>query len=153
MNEKHSGSELDGLIADWRRASGAAESLSSPARRRIFTAARGEGKRPAALASLFLPVSRLIVSAGLPAAALTLLFGVAVLPVPEGVKSDAPPSLHARKQGDEVVFVIANGGQQHRIYRSTSLAELGSGEPFATADAAFRDRIDANPGLTFYRID
>jgi hypothetical protein len=153
MKEKLSKSKLDGLLADWRNAPDSGETFSDRARERIFSAVRDERTEPAPFATLFVPVRKVLLTAGLPAAALTVLLAVAVLPTPTELDVESVPSLHVRKQGDEVVFVIANGGKPHSVYRSESLETLGTGEPFATADAAFRDRMDGKPGVTYYRID
>jgi hypothetical protein len=50
------------------------------------------------------------------------------------------------------VFLIANGGQEHRIYRTDNPRVL-PGESYETAQGAFRDRLDAGGAVVFYRID
>ena len=150
---------LNEAVADWRRAvAPARESLDDATRARILDAVSrrpAAQPRPAPLASLFVPMRRLALAGTVPALALTMLLAWVLLPgtatVPN-VDTDGP-TLQASKVGGEVVFVIANGGKLHRVYRSSSPEADGDARLFATTDARFQDRLEGDERLVFYRID
>ncbi len=61
------------------------------------------------------------------------------------------PRVEVLKDGEEVVFVIANGRRSHQVSRSTR-PDRG-GEVFRTTTGEFRDRLDSEAKLVFYRVD
>jgi hypothetical protein len=63
------------------------------------------------------------------------------------------PVLQAVRQGDEVVFVIANGGGHHTVRKSNDPRHLTDSETLVVSDGAFRDNLDSGNNLVFYRID
>ena len=67
---------------------------------------------------------------------------------PDGIA----PRLLASKQGDEVVFVIANGERTHSVSRLSRPVER-QGEAMVVNDGTFRDRLSSDAQLVFYRID
>jgi hypothetical protein len=115
------------------------------------------GREPAflwPLASLFLPARRLALAGTLPALLLALALGWLLVPLGHRELAGGPVRLDAIKRGDEVVFLIANGGSTHRIYRGENPQGLRQGhEAYATTDRAFRDRLDRGGSVVFYRID
>ena len=146
--------ELDRAIRDWR-GQGSEEQLAAPTRARILEAVTeraAHGGSTAPLIPLFLPVRRLALAAGLPALVLALALGYGAR-IAENPGEFGEPRLIATKQAGEVVFIIANGGRPHRVYRSTDPARLGTEAAFTATDGSFRDRLDSGPDLVFYRID
>jgi len=149
MSEKNL---LEEAIREWRCEQRPEERLSGTARQRILATAReaGEQRRPS-FASLFLP-SRLAWTAVVPVLALTLALGLQFVSRPE--VQEAGTHVAVMKDGDDVVFVIANGRRLHRVYRTEGQAGPSpQGEPFAVTDGIFRDRLDSDANLVFYRID
>jgi hypothetical protein len=63
------------------------------------------------------------------------------------------PRLEAVRQGDEVIFKIANGDRSHTVRKSNSASDLQDSESVVVTDGAFRDRLDSGGDLVFYRID
>ena len=69
--------------------------------------------------------------------------------VPDGTSA----SLVASKQGDRVVFTIANGGRPHQVYRSTAPDGLARDRSLSVQDGVFVDPFRHDEHLVFYRID
>jgi hypothetical protein len=146
---------LDRALADWRAARKAPERLSGPARERILEAAGRDRTRRIALelpSPLFLPARRFALAAVLPLLVLSLAVGYLLLPGRSGLDGSAPRLL-ASRQGDEVVFVIANGDRPHRVVKVTDPRETGAGQAVDVEQGVFRDRLDSEASLVFYRID
>ena len=117
---KQNGGALDGALDDWRAAEKRPETLSGPARERILEAAgRGETRRVRfeLPSPLFLPARRFALAAVLPLLVLSLAVGYFLLPAGSG-SDETVPQLLASRQGDEVVFVIANGDRPHRVLKA-----------------------------------
>ena len=147
---------LDAEIRDWVDAERMAPDarLSAQTRSRILGQARRSPVRRARLTALFAPTGRLALAAGLPALVLSISLGMLLIPgAPRKASSDPGITIEATKQGDEVVFLIANGNRTHRVYRSSSPTGQSSGSAYATARGSFRDRLDSGGELLFYRID
>ena len=157
-NEASRPDELDRLVRSWReRENEENEVLSASARVRILGAVRGSSPRAGAPlgAALFLPTSRWAWAAVAPAVALTLALTWLVAPsgpIPADPLSATPPVSAAKVDGD-VVFVIANGGKPHNVYRSTNPGAFDRAPAAVTRDGSFRDRLHGGPDLVFYRID
>lgn len=146
---------LDQALADWRRSERGSERLSAPARERILEAAgRGGGQRVRfeSAVPLFLPARRFALATVLPLLILSVAAGYLLLPAGPAEKAGAPRLL-ASRQGEEVVFVIANGDRPHTVSRVTDPRGLEAGEPVAVEQGVFRDRADSGEDLVFYRID
>jgi hypothetical protein len=68
----------------------------------------------------------------------------------------SPPAatqIEATKLGAEVVFVIHNGGQTHSLREANDPLRFGQDMPVRTVEGRFRDRLDPNQGIVYYRID
>jgi len=124
--------------------------LSGTARTRIAARlAHGDGPAETG-SSLFVPLRRVAVAALAPALALAVALGA--LTIGRHPATAGPARVQAIKQGDDVVFVIANGQRNHRIYRSDAPAG-GQWEALGTTRQEFRDRLRGESNLVFYRID
>jgi hypothetical protein len=140
---------LDRAVAAWREQSqrdSAGEALSAGARRRIAEAAWTEGRefRP-----LFVPSRWIRWATAVPAVAVT----VATL----GVLVDRPGHqaqfVGAEKNGDEVVFEIADGRGPHTVVKSTDPARFNPAASATTQDGQYSDRVNTGPVLVFYKLD
>jgi hypothetical protein len=147
---------LERELEAWREAERRAPAarLSERVRERVLRGATNGGPAEIPFASLFLPTRRFAVAAALPLLVLTVAMGYLLMPggtlEPAG---EEPVRLSVSKQGDEVVFLIADGQRPHRVYRSTSPDVVDRDQVYTTAKEAFRDRLDAGGELVFYRID
>lgn len=152
---KQNGAALDQALADWRAAEKRPEALSGPARERILEAAGQEGTRRVRFelpSPLFLPARSFALAALLPLLVLSLAVGSFLLPTGSGTDG-AAPRLLASRQGDEVVFVIANGDRPHQVLKAADPRGLEGAEPVEVEAGTFRDRLDSGTDLVFYRID
>ena len=136
-------------VVAWREAA-PVERLSEGARGRILHAAVQPAPVRSSWIPLFPPVRRLALAAAVPALLLAVLVSYGTL-IGTGTDGIAPRLL-ASKQGDEVVFVIANGDQTHRVSRLARPVER-QGEAMVVDDGTFRDRLSTDTRLVFYRID
>jgi hypothetical protein len=158
MRNKRQMPDLERALEEWRLQRQAEQKLSQPARARIFREGMRPGvnkKRIEAAVPLFFPASRLALATVLPLLVISIMTAYLLmpgLPIDSAANGDAP-ILQAVRQGDEVVFTIANGGGQHLIRKSNSAKELSDGETFVVSDGAFRERLDTGDDLVFYRID
>jgi hypothetical protein len=141
-------------VAAWRTAAGT-EALSEESRARVLDAAyqqnRGAGA-PSPLVPLFVPRHRWVWAGALPALGLTLALAIVSLPRstdprPAGTRVDA------FKVSGEVVFLISNGGVEHRVSKRTTPGLAPAENPIPTRDGAFRDSLESGESLVFYRID
>lgn len=153
--------ELERSIEALRRTGIPAARLSAGARARILREVRQSRRDStvrAPLGSLFVPTARFAFSAALPLAALSIAL-VVVLTYPSGVarvpveSRAAATQIEATKLGAEVVFVIHNGGQTHSLREASDPLRFGQDLPVRTVEGRFRDRLDQNQGIVYYRID
>lgn len=149
--------ELDGAIRAWRaleKADGGGERLSNATRARILgQAGDADESRPTPFASLFVPTRRLALAGVVPLLVLSLAMGYLLIdPVASIGGGDPAVRLEVSKQGEDVVFLIANGERPHRVYRSTRPNAVPD-ELYVTAQRAFRDRLDSRGDVVYYRID
>ena len=149
---------LDRAIRAWREAEPTRSELSDATRRRVIdevgSARRQIGVRPQAL--LFVPARRLALAAALPVVALSVLIASWLWGPTGRLAPGAPtdvPRIEASKQAGDVVFVIANGGRPHRVSKSLRPNGLGAAEVITVTEGQFRDRLEADARLVFYRID
>jgi hypothetical protein len=145
-------SELDRSVAAWRAVE-RSEQLSPEARARILdSAARTSVPAPALrpLVTLFFPTWRWAWAGVAPVALLTV--ALAVLAIPHRVGS-ATVRVEARKVSGEVEFLIANGGTPHRVSKRSIPYRAGDGKAIATRNGSFRDALDSDEPIVFYRID
>jgi hypothetical protein len=154
---KDRASDLDRAITAWRTSSEELPSISEFGRRRILNTVsnlRAQGRVPEASTPLFQPTRSLVLGTALPVVAMTVVLGL-LLAQSGWIGTELPAQttrIEALKQGGEVVFVITNGDQAHRISKSSRPDGNAEGEVF-TAQGEFRDRLDAGADLVFYRID
>jgi hypothetical protein len=149
---------IDQALAEWRAAEVVPERLSGPVRERILDEIKGGGERRmryTAPASLFFPLRRFALASAVPALVLALAAGYFLTPGPQGdpALQATTTDLQVLRQGDEVVFVIANGKTTHMVYKSTEIRGLRTVEPVEVTNGVYRDRIDTETNLVFYRID
>ena len=145
-------SRLDDLVDGWRRELRDDQRLSPGTRAGILAAVRDERLAQRRPNSLFLPFRRLAIAAVAPALLLTLALGYLLLPRGAGDPGPVGLELRVTKQGEEVVFFIANGGQTHQIYKTSELRDP-QWEPYTKTEGTFRDRLETEADLVFYRID
>jgi hypothetical protein len=154
---KEPAGDLDRAIALWRASSDDRPSVSDLGRRRILKSIsnlQAQGRVPEASTPLFPPTRSWVLATALPVVAMTVVLGL-LLVQSEWVRTELPARttrIEVLKQGGEVVFVITNGQQAHRISKSSNPEGNAEGEVF-TAQGEFRDRLDAGADLVFYRID
>lgn len=125
------------------------EALSESSRATIFDAARRSFGVFESLA-FFFPRSRTIVLAvSFPLVlTLTLLFSL-----PHSVTPGRHPvKITASKDDGNVVFTVANGRSEHRVFKSTDPARFGAKE-VPVVRGRFSDRSDNGLELVFYRVD
>jgi hypothetical protein len=151
MRKERPTPDLDSALQEWRQARPATASLSQPTRSRILR------QRPAHIepaVPLFFPARRLALATAIPLLVLSLMAGYLLMPggALETAANGDGPVLQAVRQGDEVVFVIANGGGSHLVRKSNDPSILADSETFVVSDGAFRDSIDSGSNLVFYRI-
>jgi len=152
MSKERPTPDLDSALQEWRQSRPATASLSQPARARIL---RHRPTRIERAVPLFFPARRLALATALPLLVLSLMAGYLLMPggALETATNGNGAVLHAVRQGDEVVFVIANGGGSHLVRKSNDPSMLADSESFVVSDGAFRDSLDSGTNLVFYRID
>jgi len=142
---------LEQAIAAAREGSRNLPGLSEGARCRIAAALAVPRRAPRAWVAPFIPLPRLALTAALPAAAAALLVAFGARgPEPAG---DQVARVAAIKDGKHVRFVVAEGTGAQRVYRSTA---PGGGEGSRLLDVregAFRDRLDDQATIVFYRVE
>ena len=152
---KQEGEALERALADWRAARKSPERLSGPARERILDAVGREESRRVRFelpSPLFLPARSFALAAVLPLVVLSLGLGYFLLPGAPALE-DPAPRLLASRHGDEVVFVIANGDRRHSVVKGADPRILEDGVAVDVEQGVFRDRLDSDTDLVFYRID
>ena len=141
---------LESSIEQWRAQIGPEERLSQGCRTRILRSVDQEAvRRP--LAPLFVTSRQWAVAAVTPVLVLTLALGYLGLSGSDPAPGNA--TVNVTKQGDHVVFLIANGSRDHRVYKSTHSDGQASWKAYTTTTGSFRDRLDSDVDLVFYRID
>jgi hypothetical protein len=150
--------DLDAALREWRSGRRERSELSPAARARIlrYSALSRELRiRPERAVPLFFPARRLALATALPVLVLSLMVGYLLIPggAMQTAESGGGPVLQAVRQGDEVIFTIADGGGSHMVRKSRTPNALEDCETFVVSDGAFRDRLDSGGGLVFYRID
>jgi hypothetical protein len=108
-------------------------------------------------ADLFLPTRRWALLAAVPVVLLTVVLG------PLAVRTDVGPSgavgsehdatLRLAKVDGVAVLLIADGQGPHRVYKSSDVRRMTSGEVITVTDGAYRDRLEDGPSLVFYQVD
>ena len=144
---------LDEAISAWKRgnsAAGPGERLSPSARSRILAdLGRETAQRP--LAALFVPRSRLALAGLLPillAGALFLVQNGAWGPSKDG------SGIQVSKDGDQVIFTIANGKAYHDVTRSLVPDHFDASRAVQVAQGGrFVDSLESDARLIFYKID
>lgn len=129
------------------RAEQASEVLSEPARARIFDGMRRPLGKFEALAFLF-PQARVAAAVAFPLV-LTLAL---LLSLPGSIAPGRQPKIVAYKDSGNVVFTVANGHKDHRVFKSTDPTRFGVKE-VPGVGGRFSDRADNGIDLVFYRVD
>jgi len=127
------------------------ERLSETCRGKILEAALHPSGENRPIASLFLPTRKVLFAGGLPLAlscALVLVFLHLRTP-----SISQALNVQATKQGDHVVFTIANGNRGHVVYKSNIPAHFERGSGIRIEDGTFSDLAAGGPDVVFYRID
>jgi len=147
--------EVTKALELWRSAGAPAERLSGPTRDRILRESLRAQVAEPVLGRLFLPARQWLVGATVPVALAMVLglgFWFRAAGPTTGPLGPSVASVEVQRQGDEVVFIIDNGGTPHRVTRSTDPRGLDA-EPVPGRGQVFRDRIDAGSSIMYYRID
>ena len=139
---------LDSVIAVWKAAP-RPERLSDETRRSILreTLENLDGQP---VATGLRSAAWRILAGALPVAAIGLL---AVMLVDRGVEPTHPLRVRATKAGGEVIFSIANGNRDHSVYKSSVPNRFGASAQLQVRGGSFRDTVDDDSGLVFYRIE
>jgi hypothetical protein len=146
-------SRLERMVHAGRSA--AEEGLSEEARTRVLSVALRDTGTDEPLPALFTPTRRLVVAGALPVLlAVALLVGI----VPESRQPQlAGPTgsatIQVSKQGDEVLFNIANGHRAHRVARSTDPNRFEASDEVSVTNGAYSEHLSDTADLVFYRID
>jgi hypothetical protein len=133
--------------------------LSAAAREAVLDAAihGQDDRRFESLPALFTPTRKLAAAWALPLAlAGTLFLGLPRTSGPGGGREGASPvptTVHVSKDGDRVLFTIANGDRNHRVYRSTTPDRFDPGVAMRVTGGEFVDRLDDRHAVVFYRIE
>ena len=150
------GDALAAALEDWRGAERTDPALSSPARSRIMMVVNDleKARLPrASLASLFVPAWKLALGGAAPLLLVAILLGPQLVSVQPPATESGVTRVEASKVSGEVVFTIANGSSVHRVAKSNDLSKIESVEVTVVTQGAFRDRLESDANLVFYRID
>jgi hypothetical protein len=152
MRNRRETPDLDSALQEWRQNRPPEEKLSESARARIL---RQRQARIEPTTPLFFPARRLAMAAALPLLLLSVMAVYLLIPgaALETAQNGDGPVLQAVRQGNEVVFIIANGGGSHLVRKSNTPNALADSETFVVSGGAFRDSLDSGSDLVFYRID
>ena len=123
------------------------ETLSGETRARILAQALSPARAERRLTPLFVPFGRLVAAGSIPLA-LAGLLGVTLLTH----ESERPFTVAAAKDGDHVVFTIANGGRSHRVTKSDAPDRFESRDAVRVR-GRFADTMEDDGSLVFYRIE
>jgi hypothetical protein len=148
---KEDRSKLDAALDSWRRTEQAPERLSSSGRTELFNKVSAPGSAVFGTATLFPPIRRWALAAGIP---LVLTIGLAWVGARVGEPTPSGVRIEAAKQGEEVVFTIADGRRVHQVRKSESPTEFDQAATVRIRNGgSFRDGADTGGDLVFYRID
>jgi len=157
LRSTHAGkAELDGAIEAWRVGNRPREVLSEAGRSRLLDLALQEGSSRGSLAPLvplFFPLRRWAWAGALPAVLLTVAFGILIFPMAPGDHATVVTRVDAIKLPGEVVFLISNGGREHRVSKRTIPDGAPPGTVVPTQGGSFRDALESEETIVFYRID
>ncbi len=144
---------LDQAVAAWR-AGERAERLAPEARARILAGIGRSEPRSVLppITALFFPTWRWAWAGVAPVVLLTVALGMVAIPRGRQAGS-APLRVEARKLSGQVEFLIANGGTPHRVSKRSIPYRTASGTVIETRNGAFRDALDSDETIVFYRID
>ena len=139
---------LDDALTAWRQTA-TAETLGEPARSALFNDVRELDDRAQAP---FVPgitrAWRWAFLGSVPVVALSLVLIVA---------GDHRPAAEARlstaKVDGQVIFTLANGGAEHRVYRSADPRAFDRASGVKMARNRYIENVTGGPTLVFYRID
>jgi hypothetical protein len=140
---------LQRALDAWREEPESGGTLGGDARERILVSALQPGRKPSHLPALFTPRRWLAAAGVLPfilAAGLLAVLG-------PGNGQESAPTVRATKQGDKVVFIIANGKSSHYVYKSTSPDSFDPSAGVRVTGGEYEDRVEEGASLVFYRID
>ncbi len=73
------------------------------------------------------------------------------MPRPE--LDESSPTVRVSKQGDQVLFHVANGGRPHYVSRSLQPDRFEPSSAVRVSDGVYTERLSDRAGLVFYRID
>ena len=121
--------------------------LSESARALIFDDMRRPVGRFEALAFLF-PHVRVATALAFP---LVLTLGL-LLSLPSSIAPGRQPKIAAYKDNGNVVFTVANGHKEHKVFKSTDPTRFGVKE-VQQVRGRFADSADNGIELVFYRVD
>ncbi len=148
--------DLERATAAWRSHAAPEPTLSEAARARVLDAVLQQDRRGGdlpGLVPLFAPGRAWVWAGALPALILTVGLGILAFPFDTGSHAPATTRVQAMKRSGEVVFLISNGGAEHRVSKRTIPSASPSGTAIKTQDGAFRDELDSEEAIVFYRID
>ena len=142
---------LNAALEAWRGARRSPETLSASSRTELFRRVTATGPAPYSATSLFPPVRRWAAAAGIP---LALTVGLAWLGERAGTPTPSGIRIQAVKQGEEVVFTIADGRSVHQVRKSEDPSAFDSASAVRVKNGgSFRDDADSGADLVIYRID
>ena len=137
---------LDEAIADLR-GSVRDETLSPSCRASIVEeAVRAESPAPSGVRLI---ARWALVFGAVPVAAAAFLL-IALAPEPD---RHAPELVSAEKQGESVVFTIADGSGSHRVLASTNPGRFDGAREMRSVGGEFTVSASEEPKLVFYKID
>jgi hypothetical protein len=150
--------DLDRALGEWRRSGPAKGRLSQPARASVMRAALEAREHPRRIEPqipLFFPLRRMALATALPAVLLCAIAGYLLVPgaVMEPAADSRGTIVQSMRQGDEVVFVIVNGNTPHTVRKSHNASDLSAGETLTVSRGSFRDGLESDSNIVFYRID
>ena len=143
---------LGEALQAWRQAPPAPEALSAAAREGIREAITRNPARPRALPLLFLPVRRIALAGGMPAALLVAVILLVARGDGTGTLVPGSPRVQATKEGDRVIFTLANGSRRHTVYTSHAPNDFDA-RSGVQVRGRFTDALTSEADLTFYRVD
>jgi hypothetical protein len=141
---------LTEAVRAWKARPRAEDRLSPDSRERILAAATGPEASLAPMHTLFTPARRVWLVGALP---LLLAAAFLLLPTPAPHEGGAVAAVEAFKDGDAIVFTIANGSREHRVYKSTVPYGFDASAATLVTDGAYVDVAHQDADLVFYRID
>jgi len=160
------GIPIEKAVSAWLGRREAGFRLQNERRSAILRATLSGGEKPAgsSLFPVFPMFSRLAVAAILPLALLVLLAPLAALLLPfdsvqrylpgrEAVATAGHATIGVKKDGEQILFTIANGGTVHTISKSADPRHFEPGRSVRVTGGTYRDRMVESSDLVFYKID